>query len=723
MAWIMAQSLNVTRHCSAATPALSPSVSLPVLATRSTQVRKSRTSIWRAGVLVGVHLLIVGHILHWWITGRTLSPVEPSEAMYTLNQGYLNAGFVFFALALLATLLFGRVFCGWGCHIVAYQDLCAWLLRKIGIKVKPFRSRILVLAPLALAIYMFVWPSAYRWFAGASAPTVTNHLMTTEFWKTFPGVGVALLTFAVCGFLIVYVLGGKGFCTYACPYGGFFGLIDQAAVGRIRVTDACEHCGHCTAVCTSNVRVHDEIARFGMVVDPGCMKCMDCISVCPNDALYFGFTAPPLFNRQSPNHQITKLRGRYYDFSFGEEMFMAGVGLFSLLAYRGLYGQIPLLLAMGLAAITAFLGIKVVHMFTAANVKIQNVQLKRGRRLTVSGWGFAAVSVAVFAFVGHSSAVQYHIWQGQRLLASIEVGDEVWRPGNSWWEKASAKKRSTVRSAIEHLEWADSWGLLSTPAAFQDMIWLQLARGDVAAAERIVRRLAETSPKQREVHRGLAGILRKAGRFAEAESAYRKALTLDPAYATARRELGTMLVEERRFDDAIQLFRDGEQVTGSDTSWRADLVQSLMAAGRYADAKSELRAALESNGESTALLAALGVAEIQTGEVDSGIAHLRRVIELDPSQSQVRYNLAIALLSLREIPEAVELLERVVADRPTMAEARYNLAVAIFMSGRPAYALPHAEEALRLSPDDPQAREFITVIRQQLDATPAEPRP
>ena len=32
----------------------------------------------------------------------------------------------------------------------------------------------------------------------------------------------------------------------------------------------------------------------GMVVDPGCMKCMDCVSVCPNDALYFGFGPLPI---------------------------------------------------------------------------------------------------------------------------------------------------------------------------------------------------------------------------------------------------------------------------------------------------------------------------------------------------------------------------------------------------------------------------------------------
>ena len=125
-------------------------------------------------------------------------------------------------------------------------------------------------------------------------PKFTNHLVTTNFWETFPSVAVAIPFLFICGFVTVYFLGQKGFCTYACPYGGFFGLADKFAPGKIRVTDACNQCGHCTATCTSNVLVHAEVREYGMVVDPGCMKCMDCISVCPNDALYFGFGKPTI---------------------------------------------------------------------------------------------------------------------------------------------------------------------------------------------------------------------------------------------------------------------------------------------------------------------------------------------------------------------------------------------------------------------------------------------
>ena len=132
---------------------------------------------------------------------------------------------------------------------------------------------------------MFVWPTVNRYMLKPAGepliPQFTNHLITTEFWSTFPPIAVAIPFLFVCGFMTVYFLGSKGFCTYACPYGGFFSLADKVAPGRIRVTDACNNCGHCTAVCTSNVIVHAEVKEYGMVVDPGCMKCMDCVHWSP----------------------------------------------------------------------------------------------------------------------------------------------------------------------------------------------------------------------------------------------------------------------------------------------------------------------------------------------------------------------------------------------------------------------------------------------------------
>ena len=252
---------------------------------------------------------MIAHVIQWWIMGRTISPIEPSEAMHTLQQGAINAGFIFFTLAILATLIFGRFVCGWGCHILALQDFCAWLLKKIGPQAEAFPLAAADLCPAhRRAVYVrladalsAISPARRTSRSSRISPIISS---PTNFWATFPAVAVAIPFLFICGFMTVYFLGMKGFCTYACPYGGFFGLADIVAPGKIRVTDDCNQCGHCTAVCTSNVLVHAEVKHYGMVVDPGCMKCMDCISVCPNDALYFGFGKPAIAVKQTDDEKL-----------------------------------------------------------------------------------------------------------------------------------------------------------------------------------------------------------------------------------------------------------------------------------------------------------------------------------------------------------------------------------------------------------------------------------
>ncbi|MBP9109506.1 MAG: hypothetical protein KBF83_08125, partial [Pyrinomonadaceae bacterium] len=86
------------------------SVELPVIkgSTAKGAMAHSRTSRWRAGALIALNLAMIAHIIQWRITGSTVTPIEPSEAMFTLQNGAVNAGFIFFILAILATLIFGR---------------------------------------------------------------------------------------------------------------------------------------------------------------------------------------------------------------------------------------------------------------------------------------------------------------------------------------------------------------------------------------------------------------------------------------------------------------------------------------------------------------------------------------------------------------------------------------------------------------------------------------
>jgi tetratricopeptide (TPR) repeat protein len=445
-------------RCAKSTAIANPE--LPILDDRRRVIRKSGAGPRRAIVLLLVQAAIAVHVAHWMSTGRTLSPLEPSESMQFSKSGVVNAGLVFFALSIGSTLLLGRWFCGWGCHVVALQDGSRWLLSKIGVRPRAVNLGILGAVPWIAFVYMFLAPIVQRLLRGVAPAAATLHLTTGSFWETFPSLPVAIATFLVCGFAAVYLLGSKGFCTYGCPYGGIFGVADQLSPFRILVNENCEGCGHCTAVCTSNVRVHEEVRDYGAVVDPGCMKCLDCVSVCPKDALRVGFGAPALFasRRTEPagpkpgfgstladllllgaffvgayavlldfDTDLQKIQGvaallavltalslvvaalfrarsqRPREHSRAEEALLGGFFLLALYAFRGYRNSVPLLFALGLSSILAYVAVSGLRLLYRKQVKLQGHVLRAAGRWTAAGTLFAGALLPLGGFWGYAA--------------------------------------------------------------------------------------------------------------------------------------------------------------------------------------------------------------------------------------------------------------------------------------------------------------------------------
>ena len=549
-----------------------------------TGIRKSKTSRWRATALILLNLFMIAHIIQWRLVGRTVSPIEPSETMYTLQSGFVNAGFIFFTLAILATLIFGRFVCGWGCHILALQDFCGWLLKKMGLHPKPFRSRLLVYVPLAAALYMFVWPVAYRLFTKLGPepviPKFTNHLVTTNFWATFPSVAVAIPFLFICGFVTVYFLGQKGFCTYACPYGGFFGLADKFSPGKIRVTPACNQCGHCTATCTSNVLVHAEVKQYGMVVDPGCMKCMDCVSVCPNDALYFGFGKPSLV---APKSNVIK---RHYSLTWPEEIVAALVFVASFFAVRGVYALVPFLMALGCAAVTTFLVLKTWRLFRARELSFYRFNLKSAGKIHKAGVAFAAFAFAWIGLNAHSGWVRYHEFFGNLAFNKVHLPDELALAQLDPARWLSAADRENVLQGKDHYLAASKRGLFVNNEALPKLGWFQYLLGDAAQS---VQTLDTAAAHQKDQSKALSlyyrgAILNRLGRYAEALTALDEALAERDDLILARQEKGESLWQLGRKDEAISVWTDAVQRNSRLALVNNELAGAALASGNREEA-------------------------------------------------------------------------------------------------------------------------------------------
>ena len=535
------------------------SIDLPVLPNSGVPdngVKHSKTSRWRALSLIVLTLLMAGHYVQWRATGSTVSPIEPSESMYTLQNGFVNAGFIFFTLAILATLILGRFVCGWGCHIVALQDFCAWLLNKFGLKPRPFRSRLLVFVPLVAALYMFVWPTALRLFAGPKnqplIPQFTNHLVTTEFWATFPTFAVAVPFLFICGFVTVYFLGSKGFCTYACPYGGVFVLADKIAPVRIRVTDACNQCGHCTAVCMANVNVAAEVNKFGMVVDPGCMKHMDCISVCPNDALYLGFGKPAVaVPKENDNKKVFQL-------TWPEEIFASVVFLVSYLAVWDVYQLVPMLMALGIATVTTYLAVRTLKLFRAKDLSFYRFNLKSSGMIRRAGWVFIGFATLWIGLNAHSGWVRFNEREGTRAYESITLFDELALAQSNPTQWLSPADQKIIAYGKQHFYRAFDAGFVVNDTLLPKLAWLEFLSGN---SDQGIKLLALAATHQEGRSKGISlyyrgAILNRLGRYNDGLASLDKALTAAPDLITAREERGVSLWQLGRRRDAVQAWAD-----------------------------------------------------------------------------------------------------------------------------------------------------------------------
>jgi tetratricopeptide (TPR) repeat protein/polyferredoxin len=649
-------------------------------------VRKPRRdySRWRAASLIAVHLLIGLHIAHWLVTGRTLAPLEFNEVLHTLHLGIITAGFLFMALTIVGTLVAGRFFCSWGCHILALQDLSAWLLGKLHIRPQPIRSRALLWVPVLAMLYLFVWPQIARQLDGSGLPTLHVQsdaqgwasFTTNQFWRNLPGPGITVLTFVVVGTLTVYFLGTRSFCRYACPYGVIFGLADRVAPGKIKLVGDCSQCGLCTAQCHSQILVHREVARFGKVVDPQCLKDLDCVAVCPNQALAYGFTKPSFFQALPARER----EGRPYSFTWGEDVFIAGSALLLVVIYRGLYDAIPFLLAVAISIILAALFVTALRLWRSPTVRVSNFLLKHEGQMTRRGWQFAALVAGLGLLSLHSGFVHWQTFAGRRALQRA-VAEKAGQTG-------SQARPASLQSALAHLRLADRVGVWTSPRLGHDLATACLLSGEPAEAEKQLGRILEKQPDDFAAALRLGRLAFSQQRPADAER------LLQPIFAA----------KESRFGPAEFRSRSA-----------AFLLAGQIAESRPAPAEAlrHYEAAARDNVQNGEAHLAAGTLLARGGRFAEAEPHLRLAEKYYSDRAAVLENLAIVQLQLGRHEAAAGQLRELLQDQPRRPQLHYHLGLALHRAGQSAEAIRHFQIALELKPDYAAAQTALASLQQQ----------
>ncbi|MDR0724428.1 MAG: 4Fe-4S dicluster domain-containing protein [Prevotellaceae bacterium] len=239
-------------------------------------------------------------------------------------------------ILIVSTLLFGRVYCSSICPMGVYQDIIAWLSKRIAKKKKRYKfgkaKNILRATMLVAAATIFVkFPlilgfidpySAYgRMVTNVFRPVYMSGNNVLEiiftkfdnytFYKTDIFImsvfafAVAILTMVVIGYLAWKH--GRTYCNTICPVGAVLGFLSKFSVFKVRIDKSkCNSCGacemRCKAACINSKQKTVDNSR--------CVDCFNCLNACRRDALKFSPSLVPVKNGDA-KHPVDEGKRRF----------------------------------------------------------------------------------------------------------------------------------------------------------------------------------------------------------------------------------------------------------------------------------------------------------------------------------------------------------------------------------------------------------------------------
>jgi tetratricopeptide (TPR) repeat protein len=372
--------------------------------------------------------------------------------------------------------------------------------------------------------------------------------------------------------------------------------------------------------------VHAEVKAYRMVVDPGCMKCMDCVSVCPNDALYIGFGKPAIAVPKS------KTAKRSYSLTWPEEILGAAVFLGSLLSVRGVYALVPFLMALGCASVTTFLTLKTWRLLAANELSFYHFSLKSGGRIRKAGWAFLGFAILWIGSNAHSGWIRFHEFEGDRAFQRIEIPDELAlaQPNPARW--ISPTERDNILAGEEHLHAALKFGLFANGEALARLAWFEYLSGD---SEESVKLLGQAAAYQKGPGRALSlyyrgAVLNRLGQYEQACTSLDEALGEREDLILARQEKGESLWQLGRKEEAISVWTDALQRNPSLALTSNLLSGAERSLGRFEEATAHEKQADQFTPDNALYHWMIGLRLKNLGMNDLAGRHLQRAIQLDP---------------------------------------------------------------------------------------------
>jgi polyferredoxin len=198
-----------------------------------------------------------------------------------------------FFLPLIATLLFGRVFCSGVCPLGAIQDIV--VVKPLRVPMRLDRAlRWLQFVYLGLAILFAGW--GLQLHLGSWQMNLGQRFLICD-WDPFIPIfrrsGPFYMVAIGAAIILAGMFIGRPYCRWLCPYGGILSILSRVAWKNVRISPDKElNCGLCAGACPYGaIRELRADRAF-------CMACSRCYEYCPRHKRFLALRDGP----RKPTH-------------------------------------------------------------------------------------------------------------------------------------------------------------------------------------------------------------------------------------------------------------------------------------------------------------------------------------------------------------------------------------------------------------------------------------